>query len=94
MLFTSEGVINIKNKKWAFDYSLLDENGSTWVDKSYSKSYLRHLFSVNESLARQIASIHNLGFYRFLMNEARIRIIDGDFLNWKNNMIKKLTNKL
>tara|TARA_Y100000022_G_scaffold199104_1_gene210842 strand:- start:38 stop:1174 length:1137 start_codon:yes stop_codon:yes gene_type:complete len=94
MLFTSEGIINIKNKKWEFDYSLLDENGTTWVDKTYSKSYLRHLFSVNEMLGRQIASIHNLGFYCFLMNEARTKIIEGDFLNWKNKMVKKLNNRL
>ena len=94
MLFTSEGIINIKNKKWEFDYSLLDENGTTWVDKTYSKSYLRHLFSVNEMLGRQIASIHNLGFYCFLMNKARKKIIDGDFINWKNEMVKKLNNRL
>ena len=94
MLFTSEGIINIKNKKWEFDYSLLDENGTTWVDKTYSKSYLRHLFSVNEMLGRQIASIHNLGFYCFLMNEARTKIIEGDFINWKNKMVKKLNNRL
>ena len=68
MLFTSEGIINIKNKKWEFDYSLIDDNGTTWVDRTYSKSYLRHLFSVNEMLGRQIASIHNLGFYCFLMS--------------------------
>ena len=94
MLFTSEGIINIKNKKWEFDYSLIDNNGTTWVDKTYSKSYLRHLFSVNEMLGRQIASIHNLGFYCFLMSEARKKIIDGDFLNWKNKMVKKLNNRL
>ena len=94
MLFTSEGIINIKNKKWKFDYSLIDDNGATWVDKTYSKSYLRHLFSVNEMLGRQIASIHNLGFYCFLMNEARKKIIDGDFLNWKDKMVKKLNNRL
>ena len=94
MLFTSEGIINIKNKKWEFDYSLIDDNGATWVDKTYSKSYLRHLFSVNEMLGRQIASIHNLGFYCFLMNEARKKIIDGDFLNWKDKMVKKLNNRL
>ena len=94
MLFTSEGIINIKNKKWEFDYSLIDNNGTTWVDKTYSKSYLRHLFSVNEMLGRQIASIHNLGFYCFLMSEARKKIIDGDFLNWKDKMVKKLNNRL
>ena len=94
MLFTSEGIINIKNKKWEFDYSFLDYNGTTWVDKTYSKSYLRHLFSVNEMLGRQIASIHNLGFYSFLMSEARKKIIEGDFLNWKDKMVKKLNNRL
>ena len=94
MLFTSEGIINIKNKKWEFDFSLLDKNGTTWVDITYSKSYLRHLFSVNEMLGRQIASIHNLGFYCFLMSEARKKIIEGDFLNWKDKMVKKLNNRL
>ena len=94
MLFTSEGIINIKNKKWEFDYSLIDKKGTTWVDKTYSKSYLRHLFSVNEMLGRQIASIHNLGFYCFLMRQARKKIIEGDFLNWKDKMVKKLNNRL
>lgn len=94
MLFTSEGVINIKNKKWEFDFSSIDKNGTTWVDTAYSKSYLKHLFNVNEMLGRQIASIHNLGFYCSLLKEARKRIIDGDFLNWKNIMVKKLTNRL
>jgi len=94
LLFTAHGTINIKNKKWEFDYSLIDDNGTTWVDRTYSKSYLRHLFSVNEMLGRQIASIHNLGFYCFLMSEARKKIIDGDFLNWKDKMVKKLNNRL
>ena len=94
MLFTSQGVINIKNKKWEFDYSCIDENGTTWVDNAYSKSYLRHLFNVNEMLGRQIASIHNLGFYSSLLKEARKHIIEGDFLNWKNIMVKQLTNRL
>tara|TARA_Y200000002_G_scaffold244887_1_gene202540 strand:+ start:530 stop:1666 length:1137 start_codon:yes stop_codon:yes gene_type:complete len=94
MLFTSEGVINIKNTKWKFDYNSIDENGTTWVDKTYSKSYLRHLFSVNEMLGRQIASIHNLGFYCSLLKQAREHIIHGDFLNWKNIMVKKLINRL
>ena len=94
MLFTSEGVINIKNTKWKFDYNSIDENGTTWVDKIYSKSYLRHLFSVNEMLGRQIASIHNLGFYCSLLKQAREHIIHGDFLNWKNIMVKKLINRL
>ena len=93
MLFTSEGIINIKNKKWANDFSSIDPENTTWVD-NYSKAYLRHLFTVNEMLGKQIASIHNLGFYRNLMQEARNKIIDGDFLNWKNKMVLKLSNRL
>ena len=93
MLFTSEGIINIKNKKWTNDFSSIDPENITWVD-NHSKAYLKHLFSVNEMLGRQIASIHNLGFYRFLMQKARDKIIDGDFLNWKNKMIVKLSNRL
>ena len=93
MLFTSEGIINIKNKKWTNDFSSIDPENITWVD-NYSKAYLKHLFSVNEMLGKQIASIHNLGFYRFLMKKARDKIIDGDFLNWKNKMVVKLSNRL
>ena len=93
MLFTSEGIINIKNKKWTNDFSSIDPENITWVD-NYSKAYLKHLFSVNEMLGKQIASIHNLGFYRFLMQKARDKIIDGGFLNWKNKMAVKLSNRL
>ena len=93
MLFTSEGIINIKNKKWTNDFSSIDPENITWVD-NYSKAYLKHLFSVNEMLGKQIASIHNLGFYSFLMKKARDKIIDGDFLNWKNKMVVKLSNRL
>ena len=93
MLFTSEGIINIKNKKWTNDFSTIDPENITWVD-NYSKAYLRHLFAVNEMLGKQIASIHNLGFYRNLMQKARNKIIDGDFLNWKNKMVVKLSNRL
>ena len=93
MLFTSEGIINIKNKKWTNDFSSIDPENITWVD-NYSKAYLRHLFTVNEMLGKQIASIHNLGFYRNLMQKARNKIIDGDFLNWKNKMVVKLSNRL
>src|SRR5699024_8999696 len=78
MLFTANGTINIKNRKWADDFSAIDEAGYTWVDTEYSKAYLRHLFSVNELLARQIASIHNLGFYLWLVREARNRILAGE----------------
>lgn len=94
MLFTAHGTINIKNRKWAEDFSVVDEAGYTWVDTEYSKAYLRHLFSVNEMLARQIASIHNLGFYLWLVREARRRILAGDFTQWKNKMVKQMDNRL
>lgn len=94
MLFTANGTINIKNRKWADDFSAIDEAGYTWVDTEYSKAYLRHLFSVNELLARQIASIHNLGFYLWLVREARNRILAGDFTQWKNKMVKQMDNRL
>jgi len=94
MLFTSKGIINIKNNKWKDDFSAIDDDDITYVDKEYSKAYLRHLFSANEILAKQIASIHNLGFYSWLISESRKRIIDGDFLNWKNKMVKILNKRL
>ncbi|HLS29875.1 MAG TPA: tRNA guanosine(34) transglycosylase Tgt [Flavobacteriaceae bacterium] len=94
MLFTAEGIINIKNLKWREDFSAIDEMGHTWVDTEYSKAYLRHLFTVNEMLGRQIASIHNLGFYMWLVREARRRILTGDFKSWKTQMIEKLERKL
>jgi len=94
MLFTSKGIINIKNNKWKDDFSAIDDDKITYVDKEYSKAYLRHLFSVNEILAKQIASIHNLGFYSWLISESRKHIIDGDFLNWKNKMVKILDKRL
>ena len=94
MLFTSEGIINIKNKKWACDLSEIDPMGITWVDTEYNKAYLRHLFSVNEMLGRQIATIHNLGFYLWLVREARKHILAGDFLTWKNGMVEKLDRRL
>ena len=94
MLFTSEGTINIKNKKWEKDYSLLDVNGTSFVDKSYSKAYLRHLFKTNEMLGKQIATLHNIRFYLWLMEQARLKINDGEFSSWKNQMIKKLDFRL
>lgn len=94
MLFTSEGIINIKNRKWREDFSVIDEMNHTWVDTEYSKAYLRHLFTVNEMLGRQIASIHNLGFYLWLVREARKHIIAGDFKVWKTEMMSKLGRKL
>jgi len=94
MLFTAEGIINIKNRKWREDYSPIDEMGITWVDTEYSKAYLRHLFTVKEMLGRQIASIHNLGFYLWLVREARKHIITGDFKAWKTQMVAKLDRRL
>jgi len=94
MLFTLEGTVNIKNKKWEKDYSLLDVNGTSFVDKSYSKAYLRHLFKTNEMLGKQIATLHNIRFYLWLMEQARLKINDGEFSSWKNQMIKKLDFRL
>ncbi|WP_158961368.1 tRNA guanosine(34) transglycosylase Tgt [Myroides fluvii] len=94
MLFTSEGIINMKNKKWENDFSPIDAMGHTWVDTAYSKAYLRHLFAANESLGKQIASIHNLGFYMWLVREARQQILAGTFATWKNKMVKQLGERL
>ena len=94
MLFTKEGFINIKNKKWENDFSEIDSNGTSYVDKRYSKSYLRHLFVSKEMLGPQIASIHNLSFYIWLVEESRKKIEDGTFTTWKNKMVKKLVERL
>ena len=94
MLFTSEGTINIKNKKWEKDYSLLDPYGTSYVDQSYSKAYVRHLFKANEILGKQIASLHNIRFYLWLMEQARIKLKEGTFSSWKNQMVKKLDIRL
>ncbi|OBX24478.1 queuine tRNA-ribosyltransferase [Gelidibacter algens] len=94
MLFTAHGSINIKNKKWEDDFSALDEMDMTYVDTEYSKAYLRHLFSVNERLAMQIATIHNLGFYLWLVREARKHILAGDFRTWKEMMVKQMDKRL
>ena len=94
MLFTAHGTINIKNKKWADDFSAIDEMNITWVDTEYSKAYLRHLFTVNEMLGRQIATIHNLGFYLWLVREARKHILAGDFATWKSGMVQQMDKRL
>lgn len=94
MLFTAHGTINIKNKKWEDDFSPLDEEGTSFVDTMYSKAYVRHLFSVNEMLGRQIASIHNLAFYLWLVREARKHILAGDFTPWKDKMVKQMDKRL
>jgi queuine tRNA-ribosyltransferase len=90
MLFTSEGIINIKNKKWERDFSPIDPNGVSFVDGYYSKAYLRHLFVTKEMLGAQIASIHNLAFYLQLVNDAQNKINEGTFDEWKKIMIPKL----
>ena len=94
MLFTSKGIINIKNKKWEDDFSPLDPDGHTYVDTYYTKAYLRHLFAANEFLGKQIASIHNLGFYLWLVREARRQIIAGTFSQWKTKMVNDMSNRL
>jgi queuine tRNA-ribosyltransferase len=94
MLFTAYGSINIKNKKWEADFSPVDEMGHTWVDLEYSKAYLRHLFVANEYLGKQIATIHNLGFYMWLVREARRQIIAGTFRAWKDKMVIQMDNRL
>ena len=94
LLYTIEGEINIKNNKWKNDLSILDKNGTTFVDKTYSKAYLRHLIISKEILGKQIASIHNLGFYIELIKKAREHIKKGDFQNWKNTILKKIEKRL
>lgn len=94
MLFTIKGTINIKNLKWKYDFSAVDDEGTTWVDKAYSKAYVRHLFTVNELLAKQICSIHNLGFYLALVRQAASKIEEGIFYDWKEKMVKQLNTRL
>ena len=94
MLFTKHGIMNMRNKKWADDFSLLQEDGPSYVDVTYTKAYLRHLFVSQELLALQIASIHNLAFYLWLVKEARKHIIAGDFKVWKTEMVENVTRRL
>lgn len=94
MLFTAHGTINIKNKKWEDDFSAIDDMAITWVDTEYTKAYLKHLFSVNEMLGKQIATIHNLGFYLWLVRESRKHILAGDFSTWKNKMVNQMNKRL
>ncbi|MDD2380760.1 MAG: tRNA guanosine(34) transglycosylase Tgt [Mariniphaga sp.] len=93
MLFTSKGIINIRNKKWENDHSPIDDNGNSFVDQ-FSKAYLRHLIISNEMLGAQIASQHNLAFYLWLVRTARQKIQSGNFKSWKNEIIKELKNRL
>ncbi len=94
MLFTAYGTINMKNKKWENDFSAIDEMGHTSVDTYYSKAYLKHLFAAKEYLAKQIATIHNLGFYLWLVREARKHILAGTFTDWKNKMVIQMNRRL
>ncbi|MDR0364866.1 MAG: tRNA guanosine(34) transglycosylase Tgt [Bacteroidales bacterium] len=94
MLFTKNGIINIKNEKWKNDFSAIEEGGASAVDEAYSKSYLRHLFASGEMLGAMIASQHNLAFYLWLVGEARNKILEGSFSAWKNQMINVLTQRL
>ncbi len=94
MLFTSEGIMNMRNKKWEMDFSPIDPNGTASVDTFYTRAYLHHLFKSQELLAMEIASIHNLTFYVWLTQEARKHIQAGDFRQWKEIMLKKVTNRL
>lgn len=94
MLFTSEGILNMRNKKWETDFSPIDSTGSAWVDTYFSKAYLHHLFISKEILAMEIASLHNLAFYIWLVTEARQHILGGDFHSWKPQMIEKVTRRL
>jgi len=94
LLYTSEGIINIRNKKWYNDFTPIDDAIGISVSSRHSKAYLRHLMISNELLARQIASVHNLGFYLWLVREARTHIEQGDFAVWKNSMVKKVRTRL
>ncbi len=94
MLFTSKGIINIQNEKWKNDFSALEDDSELFSDKTYTKAYLRHLIQSKEILGAQIASLHNLHFYLWLMKEARIKILAGEFYEWKNKMVKQLAHRL
>lgn len=94
ILYTSEGIINIKNEKWKADFSTIDPMGSSFVDAQYTKAYVRHLFAANEMLGGMIASLHNLRFYLWLVEQAREHIIEGDFTPWKTRMVNKLGQRL
>ena len=94
MLFTAEGIINIRNKKWESDFSAIDETSDSFASRNHSKAFLRHLFASGERLGPQIASVHNLSFYLWLVKEARTKILEGNFNGWKNLMVKKVSTRL
>jgi queuine tRNA-ribosyltransferase len=94
MLFTKNGIINIRNEKWKNDFSAIEEDSDLFADKNYTKAYLRHLMHSKEILGAQIATLHNLHFYLWLITEAREKIISGTFYDWKETMVKKLATRL
>ena len=94
MIFTSEGTINLKNKKWENDYNPLDPEGTSFVDNTYTKAYVQHLFKNNELLGKQISSLHNIRFYLWLMEQAQKHLQARTFTSWKNMMVKKLDTRL
>lgn len=94
MLFTKNGIINIRNEKWKDDFSAIEEDSDLFADRNYSKAYLRHLVHAKEILGAQIATLHNLYFYLWLVSEARNKIISGEFYDWKEGMVKKLSQRL
>lgn len=94
MLFTKNGIINIRNERWKNDFSAIEEDSDLYADRNYTKAYLRHLTHSKEILGAQIATLHNLNFYLWLMNEAREKIIEGEFTEWKNKMVIQLAQRL
>ena len=94
MLFTKDGIINIRNLKWENDFSPIEKHGFSFVDEQYSKAYLRHLIISKELLGAQIATLHNLSFYIWLVNEAKERIKKNNFDKWKNSITKKISTRL
>ena len=94
MLFTANGVMNMRNKKWENDFSVIEPDGPSYVDKAYTKAYLHHLFKAKELLAMQIASIHNLAFYIWLVKEARKHIKQNDYAVWYKGILPQLSNRL
>lgn len=94
MLFTKQGIMNMRNEKWKYDFNPIEEDGESYVDRQYSRAYLRHLFVAQEYLALQIASLHNLAFYVWLTQEARKHILADDYASWKKNMLEQVTRRL
>jgi queuine tRNA-ribosyltransferase len=94
MLFTKNGILNMRNEKWKTDFSPIEEDGASFVDTMYSKAYLRHLYHAGEMLAPMIGSLHNLAFYLWLVGEARTHILAGDFVSWKTEMVERVTQRL